>query len=399
MFNLSNLNLKILAGSKKINKVTLKPLDENVCEFLNFFSQKLISNKEARKHSDLIALSFWCSKKNINKLKERFSFNEKRLGRGLIFHVTPSNVPTNFFYSLIFGILSGNSNIVKVPSNEFPQIDLICKILNEILKIKKFNYFKNYICIVKYKDEKLNDSTKILSENCDLRVIWGGDNTINQLREYKILPHANDITFGDKYSLSIINSKIFDKISKKKLSSLIKNFYNDTYLVDQNACSSPHLILWYGKKSKSAKLKFWNELNKKILKDYQLPMNAITEKYNKYCIDLTKKYIKRGKIFSQSLYTIELNKLYLDLESLRGKWGYFYEINIDNIDEMTNYITKKFQTLTYFGFNKIFFEKYIENNKPLGIDRIVPIGKGLNIDLFWDGYDVIKTLSRVVHFE
>jgi len=399
MFNLSNLNLKILAGSTKINKVALNPLDKNVCEFLNFFSQKLISNKEARKYSDLIALSFWCSKKNINKLKERFSFNEKRLGRGLIFHVTPSNVPTNFFYSLIFGILSGNSNIVKVPSNDFPQIDLICKILNEILKIKKFNYFKNYICIVKYKDEKLNDSTKILSENCDLRVIWGGDNTINQLREYKILPHANDITFGDKYSLSIINSKIFDKISKKKLSSLIKNFYNDTYLVDQNACSSPHLILWYGKKSKSAKLKFWNELNKKILKDYQLPMNAITEKYNKYCIDLTKKYIKRGQIFSQSLYTIELNKLYLDLESLKGKWGYFYEINIDNIDEMTNYITKKFQTLTYFGFNKKFFEKYIKNNKPLGIDRIVPIGKGLNIGLFWDGYDVIKTLSRVVHFE
>jgi len=68
-------------------------------------------------------------------------------------------------------------------------------------------------------------------------------------------------------------------------------------------------------------------------------------------------------------------------------------------DEMTNYITKKFQTLTYFGFNKFFFEKYIENNKPLGIDKIVPIGKGLNIDLFWDGYDVIKTLSREVHFE
>lgn len=399
MFSLSNLNLKILAGSSKINKTALKPLDENVCEFLNFFSQKLVSNKDARKYSDLIALSFWCSKKNINKLKERFSFNEKRLGRGLIFHVTPSNVPTNFFYSLIFGILSGNSNIVKVPSNDFPQIDLICKILNEILKIKKFNYFKNYICIVKYKDENLNDSTKILSENCDLRVIWGGDNTINQLRDYKMLPHANDITFGDRYSLSIINSKIFDKISKKKLSSLIKNFYNDTYLVDQNACSSPHLILWYGKKFKSAKIKFWNELNKKILKEYQLPMNAITEKYNKYCTDLTKKYIKKGKIFSQSLYTVELNKLYLDLENLRGKWGYFYEINIDNIDEMTNYITKKFQTLTYFGFNKIFFEKYIENNKPLGIDRIVPIGKGLNIDLFWDGYDVIKTLSRVVHFE
>ena len=38
---------------------------------------------------------------------------------------------------------------------------------------------------------------------------------------------------------------------------LAQNFYNDTYAVDQNACSSPHLMLWKGKSKIIAKKKFW----------------------------------------------------------------------------------------------------------------------------------------------
>ena len=43
------------------------------------------------------------------------------MGRGLIFHITPTNVPTNFFYSFIFSLLSGNSNIVKLPTKDFEE--------------------------------------------------------------------------------------------------------------------------------------------------------------------------------------------------------------------------------------------------------------------------------------
>ena len=37
---------------------------------------------------------------------------------GMIFHITPSNIPTNFAYSMIFGLINGNSNIT-VPSKKF----------------------------------------------------------------------------------------------------------------------------------------------------------------------------------------------------------------------------------------------------------------------------------------
>ena len=399
MFELNNLNLDVLAGGKKIQNTSFEPFNESICKFLFSFSQLIISSKKARKYSDLIALAFWCSKKNILNLKKRFSYNEFRIGRGLIFHISPSNVPTNFFYSLIFGLLSGNSNIVKVPSKQFHQVEIICNKINHLLKLKKFNYLNNLISIIKYRDENFDHISKNLSLNCDSRVIWGGDKTINKIREYKIKPHATDITFSDRYSISIINLEKLDKASNKELKKLVRYFYNDTYMVDQNACSSPHLVLWYGKKKVKNQAKFWNELKKKVDLSYDLPMNAVTEKYSKYCFDLTGDYYKNGKIYSQGLYVVQLRKLFTEIESLRGKWGYFYEFQINDLNKVSKYINKKFQTLSYYGFDKKFFLDFLKNNFIDGIDRIVPIGCSLNIDLFWDGYDIIKTLSKAKYIE
>ena len=62
-------------------------------------------------------------------------------------------------------------------------------------------------------------------------------------------------------------------------------------------------------------------------------------------------------------------------------------------------INNKFQTLTYYGFDKKYFLNLIVDNNIKGIDRVVPIGSGLNMNLVWDGYDIINILSRIKCFE
>ena len=84
------------------------------------------------------------------------------------------------------------------------------------------------------------------------------------------------------------------------------------------------------------------------------------------------------------------------ISNLRGKWGFFYEYEINNLDKISTIINKKFQTLTYFGFEKSYFLDFMKKNKPSGIDRFVPVGQALNIELSWDGYDLNKILSREV---
>ena len=118
------------------------------------------------------------------------------------------------------------------------------------------------------KDIEIN---KKLSLICDGRMIWGGDKTAYEFKNYQTKIKSSDIFFNDKYSISLINSDELFKIKNSKhFDKFIENFYNDTLLMDQNACSSPHLILWNGKKCLKAQDLFWKYFLKYTKKRYKL---------------------------------------------------------------------------------------------------------------------------------
>ncbi len=388
--------IKFLVGNKKIKKILLSPYDKEVLDFLGDLSEDLNLTKDIKNYPDIKTFAFFCRNKNLIKLKKNFlvSSRDIRLGLGLIFHITPSNIPTNFAYSLIFGLLTGNSNIVKVPSRDFKQIDIISKSINKILS-KKYKKVKEMIKIVKYKN---NESfTKKISSICDARLIWGGDQSIENIRKYNLHASAIDLTFADRYSLCIIDTKKFLKAKYDNLTRIVERFYNDTYAADQNACSSPHMVLWLGNKSHKAKSKFWEELSKLVEKKYNLTHDAAIEKYTELCKKIINdKNVKSFRTYTNNVYTVVLKNLNGSLDTYRGKWGFFYEYDIKKLEQIKKYINKKFQTLTYFGVEKVDLKDFIIKNKLQGIDRIVPIGQALDIGFYWDGYDINNILTRVV---
>ena len=388
--------IKFLVGNKEIKKISLSPYDKEVLDFLGDLSEDLNLTKDIKNYPDIKTFAFFCRNKNLIKLKKNFlvSSRDIRLGLGLIFHITPSNIPTNFAYSLIFGLLTGNSNIVKVPSRDFKQIDIISKSINKILS-KKYKKVKEMIKIVKYKN---NESfTKKISSICDARLIWGGDQSIENIRKYNLHASAIDLTFADRYSLCIIDTKKFLKAKYDNLTRIVERFYNDTYVADQNACSSPHMVLWLGKKSHKAKSKFWEELSKLVEKKYNLTHDAAIEKYTELCKKIINdKNVKSFRTYTNNVYTVVLKNLNGSLDTYRGKWGFFYEYDIKKLEQIKKYINKKFQTLTYFGVEKVDLKDFIIKNKLQGIDRIVPVGQALDIGFYWDGHDINNILTRVV---
>jgi hypothetical protein len=54
------------------------------------------------------------------------------------------------------------------------------------------------------------------------------------------------------------------------------------------------------------------------------------------------------------------------------------------------------QTLTYYGLSKEQISEFFENGRPKGVDRVVPMGKSMDFTLVWDGYDLIRQLSRKI---
>ena len=90
----------------------------------------------------------------------------------------------------------------------------------------------------------------------------------------------------------MINAEKMSKLTDSELNILVKNFYNDTFLVDQNACSSPKLVVWVKSKSKDARIKFWEKVSRKV-SDYKLNNSLQFQKiYNFVCDALSKGKIK-----------------------------------------------------------------------------------------------------------
>jgi len=306
-------------------------------------------------------------------------------------------VPLNFGYSYIFGLLSGNANIVKVPSKEFPQGELLCNTIDDLLKKKEYRSLFNNSAFIKY--DKENDITEYFSSLCDARVIWGGDSTIKNVRQFKTPVRSIDIAFADRYSICVIDLEKMMKLSERDLLKVAELFYNDTFLMDQNACSSPHMVIWLGKKNKSFRNKFWRVLEECVNRNYEMESISVIDKYTKLCqtaIDLGTQFELIN--YDNLIYRMSLNELPENIHEFKGNCGYFFEYEASSLDEICHIINNKYQTLTYFGLEQTFLVDFVIRNKLHGIDRIVPIGKALDIDLVWDGFEVINSLSRIINY-
>ena len=247
MLDRKNLLSKITKNKNFRIKVN-EPFSKESINFLKDFSNEVKKKLNGKKYADLIYLIFWCNSRHINSLKKNLVEGKVRLGRGLVFHICPSNVPTNFIYSFIFGLLSGNSNIVKVPTKDSPEKKIILSSIKKLFNQKKYLNLKNSNYFVQYNNEI--EYTKDISSICDGRVVWGGDKAINEIRKFWIPERSVELTFSDRYSISLINLNELVNKKKKSITSIAKKFFFDTYLMNQAACNSPHFIFWLGNKNK-----------------------------------------------------------------------------------------------------------------------------------------------------
>jgi hypothetical protein len=368
------------------------PFSDEVIEFLHALSSIILQNKEAKRYPDIMTFAFYCRRANVLALKKEYSSEELRLGRGIVFHIAPSNVPVNFAYSMVVGLLSGNCNIVRVPTQKFPQIDIVISAITFLSE--QYCSVTEKIVLVRY--EKTHEATAFLSGFCDVRIIWGGDSTIAQIRENPIPARSFDVTFADRYSLAVINADIL--VNEFEMSNIAESFYNDTYLFDQNACTAPHLLVWIGdrKNIQVAQTKFWESVHNVVEKKYNLQPVIAVNKLAAFYRQAIRMPVKKETIKDNLIWRVALEELIENIDAFRCAGGYFTEYIASSLDEIAPIINNKYQTLAYYGVSKKELVNFVASNRLPGLDRLVPIGSTLNFSLTWDGYDLIRTLTRKI---
>ena len=360
--------------------------------FLTALSARILADAEAKAYPDVVTLGFWCRPAALRQMQRTYEADVNRLGRGIIFHIAPSNVAVNFSYSCLAAFLAGNASIVRLPSKDFPQVDVLCRIFAETLA--EFPALFPYFLFVRY--GHVQEVNEHYSWMCQTRVVWGGDATIEAIRRAALPPRTNEITFADRHSLAVIDAPAYLATEDKE--RIAQDFYNDTYLSDQNACTAPHFVVWLGaaEKVKAAQEVFWRTLHALVKDRYTMQAVQAVDK-------LTQLY-RLGACFEvrqvpaeDNLITrVRVAKLTEELAAYRTGSGFFIEYAAQELAEIRPLCDISCQTLSYYGVQKDALLQEILAMRPAGVDRIVPLGRTMDFALVWDGIDLIRTMSRVI---
>ena len=360
--------------------------------FLTALSARILADAEAKAYPDVVTLGFWCRPAALRKMQRTYEAEVNRLGRGIVFHIAPSNVAVNFAYSCLAAFLAGNASIVRLPSKDFPQVDVLYRIFAETLT--EFPALFPYFLFVRYGHaQEVNEH---YSRMCQTRVIWGGDATIDAIRRTVLPPRANEITFADRHSLAVIDAHAYLAAEDKE--RIAQDFYNDTYLSDQNACTAPRFVIWIGTAEKvtAAQEVFWRTLHVLVQDRYTLQgvqaVDKLTQLYRLgACFE-----VRQVPAEDNLITRVRVAKLTEELAAYRTGSGFFIEYAAQELAEIRPLCGISCQTLSYYGVQKDALLQEILAMRPAGVDRIVPLGRTMDFALVWDGVDLIRTMSRVI---
>ena len=96
-----------------------------------------------------------------------------------------------------------------------------------------------------------------------------------------------------------------------------------------------------------------------------------------------------------ALVRVHISKLTDEVIGLCDNSGFFYEYDCDDLMELrTLCMDNRCQTLCFIGDRELFLP--LLKSGVHGIDRVVPVGRTMDFDLIWDGYDLPEGLTRSV---
>ncbi len=380
---------------------TLPAFDNLSLEFLSALSKKILDHPEIKTYPELVALAYWLRKSNLKAVsadfKNRTGDSEIIVPRGLAFHIAPSNVDSIFLYSWTLSLLAGNINVIRISLNINPQLELLLSIIREIINYRDWAGIKARNIIITYPAD--NEINTYISSRSDVRVLWGGDQTVSSIRRLPSKPGTKDIIFADKFSYTVIDASIYNSLEGNEKKLLARNFYNDAYWFDQTACSSPRFVLFAGSPAEcgSSSTIFWDLLGKELEKkgitgSPELAVEKLTymfETASKTDLAAKPSLPKSGR---PTVLRVSKDEIKRSRESCGG--GFFFECFLNDLDELIPLVNRKDQTLTYFGFFKDKLKSFASKVNGAGIDRIVPVGQALNFSPVWDGYSLLNELTK-----
>jgi len=386
---------QLISGNKLDILFTSKTFPVFSSPVINFFDAISRQCLPLCKREDLRPFSaffFYIRSKNLKKLFQESSYSHSSVGLGLSLNISPSNVPLNSLYSLLFTLLSGSPCVLRISQITISALGEFFPIIDSI-----YTNYRDSIpaySIISY--PRSSPLTSLISELCSSRVVWGGDSTATQIRKLPCPPGCKDIFFPNRQSCAIVNLKAL--CSAQYPDDILSRFAKDIAMFSQQACSSP-LHIFFVDSSRDdihSIYKFFESLDRSISSletKFYSPKECLESalSLNLAFTSLTPLYSGR---YLRTCYTNTSDTHdVLAPNRKHGNLTFSLEGSIDNLKFNYHYQTIVFLPYPDHQSRQIFFDKYYHS-----FDRLVRPGQAIDMHLHWDGHDIIRTISRQVFF-
>ncbi len=379
-----------------LSQCAMPLFDTEVCAFIDDFSSTVLRWPDIRNYPEVMALGFWMRRSNISRLQLEFESVYRRstmTGRGIVFHIAPTNVDTMFVYSLFIALLAGNINVVRISDKDHEAMGVLLEILNSALS--RHEDVARRLLIVRYGHD--DDITGFFSSACNVRVIWGGNATVRKIRSIPLAADASELTFSGKFSLAVIDCEAWSREGNKY--DVAKAFCNDVFTFNQQGCASPKLVYWRGCDAEKQD-DFWTWVAKAVMEmPFQLDGAEAMARFSACCAMAIEAEGDIERLISsdkRSFVRMKVNHLSDVRRDLNLGNGLFYEYESEGMEDLLNWCSRGDQTITSYGIASRDWRDLLTSQTPRGICRIVRFGKALDFTPIWDGYDVIRSLCREI---
>ncbi len=379
----------------------LPAFSDEAVQFCDALSQHLKRAIDVRRYPEVGALAFWLRRAAVTRLRAeimaKIPADVVRVPRGLAFHLPPTNVDTVFLYSWALSFLVGNRNLIRLSRRHDGVAAELSAALAEALAQSPSPLVRGNTLMISYDHD--DAITAALSAKADLRVVWGGDDSVNHIRGLPLGPLAVDVAFPSRTSLATLSASAVLALDEAGRLALARRFYNDSYVFDQMACSSPRRVVWVGalKDSRRASAEFFAALASVAGdKGYDVATATVLRKMTLAAGALVDGKADHLVPYGNSVTVATMNQAADQLDDFCGG-GLFEESHVESPADLVHVIARQDQTLTYFGLTDADLRALAVAAGPRCVDRIVPVGDALSFNRYWDGMDLVQAFSRSVH--
>lgn len=366
------------------------------------------------KDRGLLFLSSWCDEKhlrsvaniglrgNIGYIDQFLPFPDsdkhylKANARGLVCHWLAGNVQILGMFALVQSIISKNVNLLKVSSRDD---GVFTDILNEFQGVSYTtesgytitgDYLLRTISVV-YFSRHAGKLGEEMSKEADVRIAWGGRESVETVSGYPARYDAETVIFGPKLSYSVIAKEEFSSVQEAK--KLARKVSVDVSVFDQTGCASPH-NLYIEEGGVVSPEEFCDILGDSMTKtEIQIPKPLMSPEQVSQIHSIRGVYDFKGTVKGSETmsWTILLDDLDEIDKPVYSRVLFVHKVN--NIMDSLKYIDENTQTIGVAApIEKAL--KFATEATRRGVMRLPLIGRMLNFEMPWDGIFLFDRLIK-----